>query len=90
MENQNINLEQLITNPIFKTFYSIGLIDEIALRNYIIKSEYKQLRKSHTQLSAIFDLAEKYHLSYDAINTILFRPRLKKPLPLGDVGAGFN
>lgn len=90
MKNQNFDLEQLITNPVLKTFHSIGLIDEIALRNYIIKSEYKQLRKSHSQLSAIFELSEKYHLSYDAINTILFRPRLKKPLPLGEVGEGFN
>ena len=82
MENQNINLEQLFTNPIFKTFYSIGLIDEIALRNYIIKSEYSQLRKTQSQLSAIFDLSEKYHLSYDTINTILFRKRQNKSIYL--------
>ena len=82
MENQNINLEQLITNPIFKTFYAIGLIDEIALRNYIIKSEYSQLRKTQSQLSAIFDLSEKYHLSYDTINTILFRKRQNKSVYL--------
>lgn len=82
MENQNINREQLITNPIFKTFYSIGLIDEIALRNYIIKSEYSQLRKKHSQLSASFELSEKYHLSYDAVHTILFRKRQTKPIHL--------
>ena len=82
MENQNLDLEQLITNLIFKTFYSLGLIDEIALRNYIIKSEYSQLRKTQSQLSAIFDLSEKYHLSYDAINTILFRKRQNKSVYL--------
>ncbi len=82
MENQYIDLEQLITNPIFKTFYSIGLIDEIALRNYIIKSEYNQLRKKHSQLSAILELSEKYHLSYDAVHTILFRKRQTKSIHL--------
>jgi hypothetical protein len=82
MENQNINLEQLITNPIFKTFYAIGLIDEIALRNYIIKSEYSKLRRTQSQLSAIFDLSEKYHLSYDAVHTILFRKRKTKSFHL--------
>lgn len=82
MENQNINLEQLITNPLFKTFHSIGLIDEIALRNYIIKSEYKHLRKTHSQLSAIFELSEKYHLSYNAVHTILFRKRQTKSIHL--------
>jgi len=81
MENQNINIEQLITHPMFRTFHAIGLIDEIALRNHVIKVKYKQLRKTRTQLDAIFDLSEKYHLSYDAIHTILFRPRLKKSLP---------
>ncbi len=80
MENQDFDLEQLITNPIFKTFYSIGLIDEIALRNYIIKSEYRQLRKTQSQLSAIFGLSEKYHLSYDAVHTILFRKRQTKSI----------
>lgn len=82
MENQNFDLEQLITSPLFKTFYSIGLIDEIALRNYIIKSEYTQLRKTQSQLSAIFDLSEKYHLSYDAVHTILFRKRQTKSVCL--------
>ena len=82
MEKQNFDLAQLITNPIFKTFHSIGLIDEIALRNYIIKSEYSQLRKTQSQLSAIFELSAKYHLSYDAINSILFRKRQNKSVYL--------
>jgi hypothetical protein len=85
MQEQNINIEQLITNPIFKTFHSIGLIDEVALRNHFIKSEYKELRKTQSQLSSIFTLSEKYHLSFDAIHTILFRKQTKKPLPLGAV-----
>ncbi len=82
MENQNISLEQLIANPLFKTFRSFGLIDEIALRNYFIKAEYKHLRKTKSQLTSIFDLSEKYHLSYDAVHIILFRKRQNKSVYL--------
>jgi hypothetical protein len=81
MENQNINIERLLAHPVFKTIHSFGLIDEIALRNHIIKEEYTHLRKTRSQVDAIYDLSEKYHLSYDAIHTILFRPRSKKSIP---------
>jgi len=82
--------ELLLSDPSFNKFNSLGLIDPIALRNLIIKSEYRELRKKETQIESIFLLSEKFHLSYDAINTILFRPRNKsrrfyqasnKPLP---------
>lgn len=82
MADQQINLEQLIANPLFKTFHSFGLIDEIALRNHFIKSEYKELRKTQSQLNSIFTLSEKYHLSFDAIHSILFRKRQNKSLNL--------
>lgn len=82
MEEQNINLEQLITNPLFKTFHSIGLIDEVALRNHFIKSEYKELRQTQSQLNSIFTLSEKYHLSFDAVHTILFRKRQNKSIKI--------
>jgi hypothetical protein len=82
MEKQQINIQQLISNPVFKTFHSIGLIDEIALRNHFIKSEYKELRKNQSQLDSIFTLSEKYHLSFDAIHTILFRKRQNKSIKI--------
>lgn len=64
MEEQQLNIQQLITNPLFKTFHSIGLIDEVALRNHFIKSEYKELRQTQSQLNSIFTLSEKYLLSF--------------------------
>lgn len=72
------NIERIIDNPSFKIFHSLGLIDEIALRNFLIKSEYKSLRKKYSQLDSIFFLSDKYNLSYDAIHTILFRIRKNK------------
>ncbi|MCK9426785.1 MAG: hypothetical protein M0Q21_12160 [Ignavibacteriaceae bacterium] len=67
----------LLSDPSFNKFNSMGLIDPIALRNFIIKSEYRGLRKKETQIESIFLLSEKHHLSYDAINTILFRRRTR-------------
>ncbi len=85
MENHNSESDQILNNPNLILFHSFGLIDEIGLRNFVIKEEYKRLRKTHTQMDSIFTLSDKYGLSSDAINSILFRPRSKKPLSLNDV-----
>ena len=77
MSNQFPNIEHLLANPVFAEIKSLGLIDELALRNYYIKSEYKELRKNQTQINSLFTLSEKYHLSFDAIHTIVFRQRKK-------------
>ena len=78
-----VDIDEVIENPLFKQFHSIGLIDEIALRNEIIKREYKSLRKSNPTFGAIFLLSEKFNLSDSAINTILFRKRVKKKVFTG-------
>ena len=74
------DIEQLLTNEPFLKIKSYGLIDEIALRNFIIKNEYRKLRKHLSLTDALFDLSEKYCLSEHAINNILFRKRKKKPI----------
>lgn len=81
MNNSQLNIEQLLSNPSLKEFQSIGLIDERALRNYLIRYEYQELRKTRSQLSAIFFLSDKYHISSDTVNSILFRKQQNK-LPL--------
>ena len=78
-----VDIDEVIENPLFKKFHSIGLIDEIALRNEIIKREYKSLRKNNPTFDAIFILSEKFNLSDSAINTILFRKRVKKKVFTG-------
>jgi len=78
-----VDIDEVIDNPLFKTFHSIGLIDEIALRNEIIKRKYKSLRKNNPTFDAIFILSEKFNLSDSAINTILFRKRIKKKVFTG-------
>ena len=82
MNNDQFNITRLQSNPLFKKFQSHGLINELALRNLQIKSEYLELRKTNNQIESIFQLSEKYHRSYDAINTILFRKRKTKPVSI--------
>ena len=81
-ESHNYDLEIILSNPLFKKIQSYGLINELVLRNLQIKSEYLELRKTYSQIESIFLLSEKYHRSYDAINTILFRKRKIKPLSI--------
>ncbi len=75
-----ISIEDLLTNPLFIQIQSYGLIDEIALRNLIIKNEYRTLRSKLHLGNAVYELSQKYFLSEYAINNILFRKRNKKPI----------
>ena len=71
----SIDISKLESKPHFKRLQSVGLINSVALRNLKIKAEYNQLHKSNTRTETIYLLAEKYHLSYDSIWSILFRER---------------
>jgi hypothetical protein len=79
-ESKNLNLEKLLSNPLFLKLQSYGLIDEIALRNLIIKNEYRILRNNFHLGDAVYQLSQKYFLSESAINNILFRKRNRKPI----------
>ncbi|MDX1700513.1 MAG: hypothetical protein R3250_07850 [Melioribacteraceae bacterium] len=78
-----VDITEVMNNPHFKEYLSMGFIDEIALRNAIIKIEYQRLKKKHSAFDSITLLSEKFNLSDSAINTILFRKREKKKVFLG-------
>jgi hypothetical protein len=80
MNNSQFNIAKILSNPFIKEFQSYDLINELVLRNLQIKFEYLELRKTYNQIESIFILSEKYHRSYDSINTILFRKRKIKPV----------
>ena len=81
MPSEHDDINKILEDPRFYTLKSHGLIDEIALRNLKIKGEYKKLRKSHSQVDSIFILSQNHNLSFDSINTILFRKRsIKSPV----------
>ena len=73
-----LNLNAVLSEPHFKYYQSIGLIDEMVLRNIIIREEYKQLRFTNSQLSAIYSLSQKHNLSFDSIHHILYRKSARK------------
>ena len=78
--NEFNDIDELLNNPVFIKIKSYGLIDEIALRNLIIKNEYRTLRNKLHLGDAVYQLSQKYLLSESAINSILFRKRTKKPI----------
>lgn len=73
-------ISQIQSDSKFKAYKDLGLIDELALRNLKIKSEYCELRKTYNQIESFLILSEKYNRSFDSINTILFRKRNLKPI----------
>ncbi len=77
---ESLNVPSLLSNPLFSKLQSYGLIDEIALRNLIIKNEYRTLRSKLHLGDAVYELSQKYFLSEHAINNILFRKRNRKPI----------
>ena len=70
--------DKFLSNPYFLKLQSFGLIDEIAVRNFIIKNEYRDLRNKMSLGDAVDKLSQKYLLSESAINNILFRKRNRK------------
>lgn len=78
MNETQLNINHLFEDSKFKQFYNLGLIDDIALRNLTIKSDYRKLRQTKTMLEAFEVLSQRYFLSFDSINSILFRQRNKK------------
>ena len=80
MINETENISKLLLNPLFIKLQSYRLIDEIALRNFIIKNEYRILRNNFHLGDAVYQLSQKYFPSESAINNILFRKRNRKPI----------
>jgi len=74
------DLKKIIENPVFQEYKSLGIIDEIGVRNLKIKKEYQELRSRHSIFDAEEILAEKYCLSESTIHSILFRKRNKKSM----------
>ena len=75
-----LDVNELLSNPYFQKLKTYGLIDEIALRNLIIKYEYRIFRNKLPLGESIYQLSLKYNRSESAINTILFRKRSRKPI----------
>jgi hypothetical protein len=75
------DVQEIIKEPKYRQYKSLGIIDEVGVRNLKIKKDFKELRKVQTIFQAELILAEKYNLSEYAIHSILFRKRTKKLFP---------
>ena len=73
--NDEINLLELLNSEDFHKLRSMNLVKETAMRNLIIREEYKALRVKNSAPVCIQILMDKYYLSDSSINSILFRKR---------------
>lgn len=65
--NEAVNIQEI------EKYRKLGLIDEIALRNYFIKKEFKELRENgFKSREALMLLAQKYNLSESSINMVVY------------------
>jgi hypothetical protein len=78
---QMTDVQKIIDDPKYREFRSLGIIDEVGVRNLKIKKDFNELRKVQTIFQAELALSEKYNLSEYAIHSILFRKRIKKLFP---------
>jgi len=83
MKLKETDILKILMDEKFKYFYSIGIIDDRAIRTCILRSEFIELRKNHTQIEAINILSEKYNIAYGTLNTIIFRKRSRKTFSIG-------
>ena len=74
------DVKEIIEDPKYQEYKSLGIIDEIGVRNLKIKKDYQELRPEISIFEAEEILAEKYCLSESTIHSILFRKRTKKIL----------
>lgn len=79
-----MNIQKIIKSKIFIKLNQLGLIDEIGLRNYLIKEEYRRLgmRNKNQKIKAKKYLQEKYNISQKTLDYILYSKRNKKKVPV--------
>jgi hypothetical protein len=77
-----ISLHKIVNNPLFPTLRRLNLINEIILRDLLIKAEYSALRINMNYSAAICTLSLRYHLSEDGLNKILYRKKEYKSVPI--------
>ncbi len=72
------DLGAIISSDLFKQMRRLNLVDEIELRNLMVREDYKNLRSSYNSSRAIEFLRDKYSLSDVTILYILSHNKGKK------------
>lgn len=71
--NPDMDIRKLLEHPIVTRLREEHLLNETKIRNLKIRQEYKELRRQFDALESKFRLMDKYFLSFDSIEDILFR-----------------
>ncbi len=68
-------LSDLISDEVFETLYSKGLIHEKSVRDYLIRKKFEMLKqKNLTASQAIESLRDEYpYLQFDTIRKIIYQ-----------------
>ncbi|MCU7496873.1 MAG: hypothetical protein HF314_14830 [Ignavibacteria bacterium] len=76
-------LADLISDEVYSLLSSHYLIDEVSVRDYLIRKKFKQMKEKNIRTNdAVESLMDEFpHLQFDTIKKIIYHPqRNRKPL----------
>lgn len=81
-----LSIKKIIKSKEFKKLYDIGLVDEIALRNAVIKEDYekKKIGSNYKIVDIQQEIADKYNMSVATLKKIIYSKRNIKKIGIVD------
>ena len=76
-------LADLISDEVYSLLSTHYLIDEVSVRDYLIRKKFRQMKDSNIRTNdAVESLMDEFpHLQFDTIKKIIYHPqRNRKPL----------
>lgn len=76
-------LADLISDEVYSLLSSHYLIDEVSVRDYLIRKKFRQMKENNIRTNdAVESLMDEFpHLQFDTIKKIIYHPqRNRKPL----------
>ncbi|MGE5351954.1 MAG: hypothetical protein ACM3P0_07715 [Acidobacteriota bacterium] len=76
-------LADLISDEVYSLLSSHYLIDEVSVRDYLIRKKFRQMKENNIRTNdAVETLMDEFpHLQFDTIKKIIYHPqRNRKPL----------
>ncbi|MGE5432639.1 MAG: hypothetical protein ACM3QX_16265 [Syntrophomonadaceae bacterium] len=76
-------LADLISDEVYSLLSSHYLIDEVSVRDYLIRKKFRQMKDNNIRTNdAVESLMDEFpHLQFDTIKKIIYHPqRNRKPL----------
>ncbi|MGE5496544.1 MAG: hypothetical protein ACM3Q2_00615 [Syntrophothermus sp.] len=83
LNSYNNPLADLISDEIYSLLSSLYLIDEVSMRDYLIRKKFRQLKERSVKTNDAVEIIMKDfpNLQFDTIKKIVYHPqRNRKPL----------